>query len=718
MKPFAYKTTSLAIKAISNLSRANINLHGKENIPESNTIFAINHFTRIETFLMPYIISKLTDKPVWSLADYTLFEGAFGKFLETVGAVSNKIPDRDKLIIKTLLTGEASWIIFPEGQMIKDKKLIEKRKFMVYNAGGRRPPHTGAATLAMRAEFYRRRIITLCMKGCDEAKRLIEMFQIDSIDKISPKETNIVPVNISYYPVRTKVNVLSKLAGSMVDNIPERVIEEIMTEGTMLLEGVDIDIRFGKPISLKERLAHDIIKKDLIDTESFDFDDPIPSRRKMRKEAIKLMQEYMGTIYNMTTINYDHLFALLLKKTWYRNLDNDFLKRKVFLIISDLQSKPGLFLHSDLTAEQTHLLTDDRHSKYKNFIQMAVETGIIEKTDNRLFLNKPGFFTKSDFHRIRIENPVAVLANCTEPLKKLQSTVSKYALMPDYFVRKKLAGLIIKKELDDFEADYQTNYLPRGSKPERIGSPYLLNKKGSNTGVLLIHGYMAAPEEVRSLAKYINALGFRIYATRLKGHGTAPEDLAVRSYDDWITSVERGYAILSNMCDHVIIGGFSTGAGLALELVSRVPGIRGVFAVNPPMKLQDFSARFVPAVDVWNSMMKKMKIKSMAKEFVENNPEHPHINYTRNPISGIRQLERLMEKVKDKLEDIKIPALIVQGSQDPVVNPEGSKQIFERLGSEDKTYELLDFDRHGIIMDEGSEKVHRVIGEFLKRVLH
>ncbi len=716
MKQLAYKTTSLAIKAIYNLSRAKINLHGKEHIPESNAIFVINHFTRIETFLMPYIISKLTDKPVWSLADHTLFEGAFGSFLDTIGAVSNKNPDRDKLIIKTLLTGEASWIIFPEGLMVKDKKLVEKGKFMVYHAGGKRPPHTGAATLAMRAEFYRRRIISLCMKGSEEAKRLIEMFQIDSIDKVSPIETNIVPVNISYYPVRAKENILSRLAGSMVDNIPERVIEEIMTEGTMLLSGVDIDIRFGKPIKLKNRLTHRLIKKDLQKKESFEFDDPIPSRNKMRREAIKLMQEYMSAIYNMTTINHDHLFASLLKKTWYRSLDHNFLKKRVFLIISELLSKSDLYLNNDLVNDQIHLLIDDRYDKYSNFIQLAIDTGILEKREDRFFLKRSRFFVKSDFHRIRIENPVAVLANWTEPLRSLQRTISKYASMPEFLIRKRLTGHIIKKEQDDFELDYETFYISKESKPAKIGRPYLLNKKGSDAGVLLIHGYMAAPEEVRSLAKYINSLGFRVYAPRLKGHGTAPEDLAKRSYNDWINSVERGYAILSNMCEKVVVGGFSTGAGLALELVSRVQDVRGVFAVNPPMKLQDFSSRFVPAVDVWNALMKKLKIKSMAREFVENQPEHPHINYTRNPISGIRELERLMEKIKDKLGDITVPALVIQGNNDPVVNPEGSQQLFERIGSEDKEYKLLDFDRHGIIMDEGSDAVHKIIGEFIERV--
>lgn len=556
MNPFAYKTTGLAIKTIYNLSRARLRLHGEDQVPETGSIFVINHFTRIETFLMPYVISNLTGKPVWSIADYNLFKGRFGAFLEKVGAVSTKNPDRDRLIIRSLLKDDSSWIIFPEGQMVKDMKLIEKGKFMIYGAGGKRPPHTGAATLAMRSEFYRRRIFSLSEREPEEARRLMDLFLIDSLEEISRKETNIVPVNISFFPVRAKENILSKLASAITNDIPPRVVEEIMTEGTMLLSGVDIDIRFGKPINVKKQLNNKTIKNDINNRVPFDFDDLIPSRRIMRRASIKLMQQYMSDIYGMTTINHDHLFASLLKNTWRRRFDHNFLKRRVFLTASEMSSKHDLYLHNDLTGDQTHLLTDDCRGNCDDFIQIAIETGVLKKKDNSFYLDKSIFFKRTDLHRIRIENPVAVMANTIEPLKSLQKRIRLYARLPDFLIRKKIARFILKRDLDSYKNDYKKYYIEGESKDIEIGSPYFINSRFSNKGLLLIHGYMASPEEVRSLAEYAGRLGLKVYVPRLKGHGTAPEDLAGRTYDDWIESVERGYAVISSMCSGVIVGGF------------------------------------------------------------------------------------------------------------------------------------------------------------------
>ncbi len=713
MNRFAYLTSGFAVKTLSRLSKARINIHGKENLPDGTSIFVINHFTRIETLLMPYYICQLTGVPVWSLADYGLFRGSLGVYLDKVGAVSTRNPDRDRIIVKSLLAGEANWIIFPEGFMVKTKKIFEKGQFMVSSPEGTHPPHTGAATLALRAEFYRRRLLSIRENSPDEAKRVSELFGMDSVKSVSEKTIYIVPVNITYYPIRARENILNKLAANLVEDMPDRAAEEIMIEGTMLLSGVDIDIRFGKPIPVGEFICNTPVEKDIAATCEINFDDPIPSKQVMRNVSLKMMQQYMSAIYSMTTVNHDHLFASVLKQIPFQKIDEADLRRRVFLAATLNLGKSNIFHHTSLDADQAHLLTDDRYNKYKEFIAIATEKGVIRKEDNTLVKDSSKFSVPSDFHRMRIENPVSVIANEVEPLAMLQRHIRGIAWQPAFRIRRRVFNYLQNKELAEFENDYKAYYIKGESKGKEVGSPFLLKGASKDMGVVLIHGYMAAPLEVRELAEYLARRGLWVYCPRLKGHGTAPDDLAVRSYKDWIESVDTGFALISSITKHVVAGGFSTGAALALDLAARVREVRGVFAVCPPLRLQDFAARFAPAVDTWNRLMTKVHL-GVKKEFVENRPENPHINYVRNPISGVKEIGELMDSLEPRLSEITKPAMIIQTLNDPVVNYKGSRQIFKMLGSEDKQYILFNFDRHGILMGKGSHKVHESIWNFIK----
>ncbi|RPH50396.1 MAG: hypothetical protein EHM85_10490, partial [Desulfobacteraceae bacterium] len=127
----------------------------------------------------------------------------------------------------------------------------------------------------------------------------------------------------------------------------------------------------------------------------------------------------------------------------------------------------------------------------------------------------------------------------------------------------------------------------------------------------------------------------------------------------------------------------------------------------------DFSSRLVPAVDAWNRLMERFHREGAMKEFVENRPENPHINYSRNPVSGIRELERLMESVESALPSVKAPALVVQAHDDPVVSSRGSKKVYELLSSENKSYIVLNINRHVIVTGEGAHLVHKAVGDFI-----
>jgi esterase/lipase len=500
-----------------------------------------------------------------------------------------------------------------------------------------------------------------------------------------------------------------------VEDLPERIIEELMTEGSMLLSGVDIDIRFGKPIPIFECLQCSPIDMDISTKRRIHFDDPIPSRSRLRIEALKLMERYMVAIYSLTTVNHDHLFASMLRAMRSKKIDESDLRRRVFLAATHIPQKTEICLHRSLQEDQVHLLTDDGYRKVKDFMAVALDKGIITRKGNTLVKDPSKFSSPYDFHRTRIDNPIEVMANAVEPLTDLQQVVNRLALQPGFWIKRKVVNYLQDQAVIEFKNDYGKFKVEGESKPVSVGMPFLLKGRSRSMGIVLSHGYMAAPLEVRELAEYLNRLGFWVYVPRLKGHGTSPEDLATRSHLDWRASVDHGYAIISNICKHVVAGGFSTGAGLALDLAVRVNAVAGVFAVSTPLRLKDFSARFAPAVDMWNRLMERARQVGAKKEFVDNKPENPHINYMRNPISGVVEIDRLMDDLEPRLANLNVPALVIQSRGDPVVDPKGSRKIFELIGSADKEYLLFNFDRHGILLGEGAQKVHRAIGEFIKR---
>lgn len=716
MNRFAFELSGYTLKTFSGFSKANIKISGERNIPDGSVIFTANHFTRIETIFLPYHIHKLTGKEVWSLAASDLFKISMLKgFLDNLGAVSTSDPDRDHKTLKTLLTQNVQWIIFPEGMMVKNKKLIKKDKFSFSQDGEIKRPHTGAAILALRCEFYRERMKRLWQMAEPEYERLAKRFEVEHIDDVLEQQTYIVPVNITYYPASPKENIVSRIGKILMKEPSDRVMDELMTEGSMLFTDVDIDIRFGKPITINPYLKDPYIESMLTAKRRVKFEQDVSSKEVIREIAQDIMGQYMSSVYEMTTLNYDHVMACVLKHFPYRRdgIDLYEFKCKVFYAVERLKAQKEYYLTDTFYENQVHLLTDDRFNRISNFLSIAEETNVIEIHDDKIFKDQTRFFLHSDFHTIRIENPLFVIANEVEPVGHAEKEIKRIAHLTPEDIFKKVKNRLVEKGRVDYTKDYNQFYIEAETKRKRIGRPIFLKHQNEKAGILLIHGYMAAPAEMKPFANYLHAKGYTVYIPRLKGHGTSPEDLAQVQYDDWIESVEAGFTILKHSCDKIILGGFSTGAGLALDLATRIDKVKAIFAVAPPMKLQDLGSWFVPAIDAWNSIIKKIRLNAIAKEFIENNPENPQINYHRNPIAGIHQLEKLMTQLEPKLKDIDIPTLVVQSRKDPVVKPQGTQTLFDKLGSETKEYYIFDVPRHGILIGKDIQRIYKAIRNFI-----
>jgi esterase/lipase len=542
----------------------------------------------------------------------------------------------------------------------------------------------------------------------------LEVFDLSSPDQVSERETFLVPVNVTYYPIRSQQNAIEKIASYVVRDLPERIVEELQTEGTMLLSGVDIDITFGTPLAISPLLKKRKIQQDILSQHPILPDDVLPSRPLMRRIASNLTRKVMASIYSNTMVNYDHLAAYILKYYPHKRLGFFNLAERLYLAAETVTKLKSIRFHSGLLHDQCVRLCRRYHQILADFLEVAEKSGVVDIEGDTIYKKRLRMKTLFDFHTIRRENPFQVILNEVEFLRPLTKKLRIIAEYPRWFMRWRLHRKFLRLAKQEFAADYKEHRHEGESKPRRIGAPTLYRRFRAKTGVLLVHGYMAAPEEVRPLAEYLHQHGYTVFTPRLRGHGTSPEDLALRTWGDWLQSVERGYLVLANSCEDVVLGGFSVGAALALfAATNTLYKVRAVFAINCALRLRRRSARLAPAVVLWNKLADKLVKDDGRRHFVPNEPENPHINYLRNPISGVKELMELMDELSKRIDLVNVPALLIQSSDDPVVHPEGSKRIYEGLGSQDKELIMFNSDRHGILRGEHSDRVHARVLEFL-----
>ncbi|MCU0848268.1 MAG: alpha/beta fold hydrolase [Spirochaetes bacterium] len=711
------KTIGTALDSLFKNSGAKIRVHGAENIPDDPVLYVVNHFTRMETVFIPYLVQRTTGKFPISLAHYSFFGGGLGNLMVKLGAISTRDPERDNLMIKCLLTDENPVVIFPEGQMIKDKKIIEKGKYMVYNVGIRRPPHSGAARTALVSQFYREKIRFLQESGNQNAvQKIMERFGItDSTEDVLNRETYIVPVNITYYPVRARDNSINKIIQKFSKEVSPRLEEELLVEGTMLLEGVDIDVTFGEPILIKKYLFDKGSIRKMISNHDLYLDGELSDNSHLTSMSLKLMQRYMECIYTMTTVNHDHIFSYILAMYPKNRIDETDFKNRANLAIEKIKELGISNFHSSLIKKQDYLNTDDFHSKYGSFVEAAESAGLVTLRDGCIIRNGSKFQRIYKFHSVRKDNIVEVLKNEIEPIKGLIKWLHRIMLMSPFFLRRKIRKRFIAHDREIFLDDYKQYKIPGESKPTEIGSPFFFKRCFSERGVILVHGYMAAPEEIRVLADFLYGKGYTVYGVRLRGHGTSPEDLAERNWDEWYESVNRGYVVMKNTVRDFAIVGFSTGAGLALlQAANKKNRFKCIVSINAPLHLQNIASRLSSAVVVWNNFLSRFKLNRGKMEYITNTPENPNINYFRNPVRGVSELEKLMKTVEERLPDVDTPTMIVQGSNDPIVNPASGLEIFDKLGTADKELCRIYANRHGIVRGKEFDRVAARVLAFLE----
>ncbi len=227
------------------------------------------------------------------------------------------------------------------------------------------------------------------------------------------------------------------------------------------------------------------------------------------------------------------------------------------------------------------------------------------------------------------------------------------------------------------------------------------------TGVLLIHGLTATTAEVRLLAERLHAKGYTVAGPLLPGHRTSPKDANRYSWKDWLKTTESAYQEIYSRCNHVFVGGESTGAVLALYLASEHPEVNGILAYAPAM---DLSLTWLDKISLH---IFAPFITSVPKRIIDD--DLPWQGYRENPLRSTIQLLRLQKQVWRRLSNIRRPILIVQGRLDQRVPSEIPGMIADQVRSTVKEIHWMEKSSHVVLVDHELDEVTETTLQFLAR---
>lgn len=708
-----FRFSGLLISALEKFTRSSISVEGVENLRANPTLFVVNHFTRMETGILPHALYKYNGQMVHSLADSALFVGKYGQFLQAAGAFPLDLEGRDEKIISELMRGTYNWVIFPEGSMVKNKKVVDKGRLQMHLPHATRAPYTGAATLALKSFFmkqeYKRAI-------ADNNEQIINYYQetydLHGPGDLAPLDVCIVPVNITYYPLRPGNNFIASAAQLLIKDLSPEMEEELLVEGNLLMQESDISISFGHPLDVRNFTKP---YRSL-----FAWLLPFIPASKKTSWSIALMRHrlthlFMRRVYKRLSINMDHIVATALR--YVKNgIQEKAFKQIIYLAVVTIKSQNHRRIHSSLGDGVVNLVAGESYKPYDNIMKLVTAEEVAVVEDGYLFVDHDKIKKQHAFHRMRLENATRVLANEFEVMSSSVALIKKLAHSSQARLCEQVAKKVKQRDCFIFEEERMRSFDKEQTKSRAVGKPQHFMGDKNKAGIVLAHGFLASPGEMQEMAEYLNKLGYGVYLVRLVGHGTNACELDNASVKKWSESFKRGYAVLAQYHSKVLAGGFSAGALLALLKGSyAAQAVDGIVVINPALRLRHKSSLLSPMLDRWNRAMESLSLPSSAIKWVENEPENSDTNYLQIYIAGLRQFLALQADCQVKLADIYAPLLVIQASEDPLVDPEGAKEIIRKVRSPYKKLEEIVFKRHVIVRGGDSLEVFKEVKKFMER---
>lgn len=252
---------------------------------------------------------------------------------------------------------------------------------------------------------------------------------------------------------------------------------------------------------------------------------------------------------------------------------------------------------------------------------------------------------------------------------------------------------------------------------KRHGEPFFF--PGNDLGLLLVHGFVSAPQEMHWLGSQLSKTGFSVLGIRLFGHASHHSDLYRVRWEDWLASLEDGYHLLRDRCRRIVVIGHSLGGVIAL-IGAGFLNFDGLIATSTPFHTISYPrirplTGLIPLLRPLSALIRNLP-KPPALDYFDPQAAKQHQTYSVFPTRALPEIVEMFEEMRNILPQLSLPTLLIHSRQDLGVPVSNVDEISELFGGSDLEILKVENSGHVIVLEPERERVLKAMNAFISKI--